>query len=307
MGHIMTYLWQKASWPSFYWTHGSFINSLVRARHNQGRLLALKQNFVHSFEMIEVRQPLFADWFNKGMDEQRLVGWQASLFPTGFAGIRRINVGTYRTKDAGKSSFPSTKIDAEIKNWLQWWNEPPEDLDPLLRAAIGSVWFLLISPFEAGNFVLAASLAEKALVETEGLSYRTYDLSLQFEENEERIKELIKEIAEGDGDISNWINYFLDLVNVAITSALNVSEQKDLSEKLWKQLALFDLNARQKKILNLMMEDKHQMTNRLYKDICNTSRESAKRDLSDLVKLGLLTTGNSKGRSVFYTLNLTGN
>ncbi|MCC2680264.1 MAG: hypothetical protein K0R29_2840 [Pseudobdellovibrio sp.] len=307
MGHKMTYLWQKGSWPSFYWTHGNFINSLVRARHNQGRLLALKQNFVHSFEMVDVRQPLFADWFAPGLDEQRLLGWQASLFPTGFAGIRRVSVGAYRLKDFGKASFPSTKIGSEITNWLQWWNEPPEDLDPLLRAAIGSVWFLIISPFEAGNFVLAAALAEKALVETEGLSYRTYDLSLQFEENEERIKEIVKEITEGDGDLSNWISYFLEMMNVAITSALNVSEQKDLSEKLWKQLAAFDLNIRQKKILNYMIEENQQMTNRLYKDICKTSRESAKRDLTLLVKMGLLSTGDSKGRSVFYTLNLTGN
>lgn len=301
----MTYLWQKATWPSFYWTHSSFINSLVTARHNQGRLLALKQNFVHSFEMIDVRQPLFADLFNSGLDEERLLGWQASLFPTGFAGIRRVAVGAYRQKNGAKS-FPSIHISKEIKNWLQWWNEPPEDLDPVLRAAIGSIWFLIISPFEAGNFIVASALAEKALVENEKLSFRTYDLALQFEENEERIKELVAEVSVNDGDLTAWISFFLEMLNVSLTSALNVSEQKDLAEKLWKNLASYDLNLRQKKILNLMFEENLPITNRRCQEICKTSRESAKRDLAGLVKLGLIMAGSRKGRSVFYTLNLTG-
>jgi len=66
------------------------------------------------------------------------------------------------------------------------------------------------------------------------------------------------------------------------------------------------LNLRQKKILGEMIESGQAMTNRQYKEICKTSRESAKRDLSELVKLGILVAGESKGRSVFYTLNLTG-
>ncbi len=305
MGHFMTYLWQKTSWPSFYWTHGSFINSLVTARHNQGRLLALKQNFVHSFEMVEVRQPLYADWFVPGLDEQRLFGWQASLFPTGFAGIRKVAVGSYRQKDPAKGMFPAFRIEAEIKNWLQWWAEPPQDLDIILRAAIGSIWFLIISPFEAGNFTLAAAIAEKALTEKEGLPFRSYDLALQFEENEERIKELVSEMTIGDGDLTPWINYFLEMVNVALNSALTISEQKDLSEKFWKQLSIFDLNSRQKKVLNLMIEEHQTMTNRQYTEICKTSRESAKRDLSELVKMRILAVGTSKGRSVCYSLNLT--
>lgn len=305
MGHFMTYIWQKPTWPSFFWTHGSFINSLVTARHNQGRLLALKQSFVHSFEMVEVRQPLFADWFNPGLDEARLLGWQASLFPTGYAGVKRVAVGSYRVKGEPKH-FPAAKIAEEMSSWLQWWNEPPEDLDPVLRAAIGSVWFLVISPFEAGNFLLASAIAEKALVESEGLPYRTYDLALQFEENKDQINTLVNAVSEGDGDITLWISFFLEMLNISLTSALTISEQKDLSEKLWKYLSAFDLNSRQKKILNQMFEDNQPMTNKLYKEICKTSRESAKRDLAELLKLGLVKTGSPKGRSVSYTLNFTG-
>jgi Fic family protein len=302
-GQYMTYLWERPTWPSFYWTHGDFINLLVEARHNQGRLLALKQSFVHSFEMVDQRKSIFNDWFNHGMDQERLLGWQASLFPTGFAGIKRVKVGAFRTKDLAKFNPPASRISSEVERYLQWWNEAPVDLDPLLRSAISALWFLVLSPFEAGNFTLAAALAEKALIEKENLSFRTYDLALQFEENANAIHELIAKISTGDGNLTEWISFFLELVNVSLSAALNVSEQKDNQENFWKWIAKYDLNQRQRKILLMMFEEKLTMTNRQYVDVCNTSRESAKRDLVELVKMGLLTTGSKKGRSVQYYLN----
>ena len=302
MGHFMTFLWQNPSWPSFYWTHGSFLNALVKARHNQGRLLALGQNFVHSFEMIEQRKSIFSDWFVPGLSEERLLGWQASLFPTGFAGIKRVKVGAYRTKDINRMLMPAAQLPQETARFLQWWSEAPADLDPAIKSAIACFWFLVLSPFEAGNQTLAAALGEKVLIENEDLTFRTYDLALQIEENEARIQELLAETAQGDGDLTNWISFYIDTVNVAVESALAVSEQKNDSQNFWQQLAKFDLNFRQRKILALMFEEKGTMTNRRYVEICKTSRESAKRDLTALLKLQILKSSSTKGRSVFYQL-----
>ena len=70
----------------------------------------------------------------------------------------------------------------------------------------------------------------------------------------------------------------------------------------WKKFSSFDLNSRQRKILSLLLDENIEMTNRNYVAICKTSRESAKRDLTDLVKLGLLQLGHKKGRSTSYRL-----
>ena len=299
----MTYLWEKPLWPSFSWTSSSLLDALVKARHEQGRVLALGQNFVHSYEVSDQKKAIFADLFVSGLSEERLLGWQASLYPTGFAGIKRIKVGELRSKDLVKASLPYKNLHAELQKFLHWWVEPPVELDPLLRSSIAFAWFLFLSPFDEGNFAMAAALAEKTLVENEKLSFRPYDLSLQLEENEEAILSLIEKSTKGAGDLTDWIEYFLQLTSTALTSALSIAEHNNASENFWRRISKYDLNVRQRKIINLMFEERLQMTNRQYVEICKTSRESAKRDLAKLVQIKLLTLGESKGRSLFYQLS----
>jgi Fic family protein len=300
----MTYLWEKPTWPSFSWTHSSFLNALIQARHEQGRVLALGQSFVHSFEVSDQRKEIFADWFVPGLTKERLIGWHASLYPTGFAGIKKIRIGEFRSKDFSRSSLPYKNLEEELGKYLHWWNEPPVELDPFLRSATAFLWFMFLSPFEEGNFILATALAEKTLVEHENLKFRTYDLSLQLDENKERIIEHIESAASGSSDITAWIVEFLQMTSLAIESAIGLAEHQNRAESFWKQMASFDLNQRQKKILSLMFEQDLKMTNRLYVDICKTSRESAKRDLAELLKLKLVDLGKGKGRSVQYSLYL---
>lgn len=301
----MTYLWEKPNWPSFSWVSSELMETLVKARHDQGRVLALGQNFVHSYEVSEQKKEIFADWFNPGLSEERLCGWQASLYPTGFAGIRKIKVGELRTKDFSRSSLPYQNLQEELRKYLHWWTEPPVELDPFLRSAIAFYWFILLSPFDDGNHVIAAALAEKILVENENLNFRTYDLSLQLEENQAEVTKLIHSTITETGDLTNWILYFLKLSSLSLGSALSLAEHNLASENFWKKLSLFDLNSRQRKALNIMFDERSDMTNRKYVELCGTSRESAKRDLSALLKFKILKTGSGKGRSVFYQLNLT--
>ncbi len=298
----MTYLWEKAEWPSFYWTNSTLMEALVGVRHEQGKLLALGQNFVHSFEVSDQRKAIFADLFEPQISMERLLGWQASLFPTGFAGIKKIKAGELRTKDLVRSSLPSKNLHEELSKYLRWWNEPPAELDLFLRSAMAFYWFILLSPFEEGNYQLACALAEKVLQENEKTKFRSYDLALQLEENEDQILTLIRSQSEGAGDLTAWMVYFLNLSQTALSASLALAQHQVASDSFWKKLSEHDLNHRQRKILNLMFDESLTMTNRQYVELCKTSRESAKRDLAELVQLGLLQLGTKKGRSVEYSL-----
>ena len=301
----MTYLWQKPEWPSFSWNSSAVLELLVSARFEQGRLLSLGSSFVHSFEISEIKNPLYLDMISPEsgpLMKERLAGWQASLFPTGYAGVKKIRVAEIRTKDLSRSSLPPKNLDEELKKYLHWWTEPPVELDPVMRSALAFFWFVLISPFEAGNFELACATAELALQENEKSVTRLYDISQQLAENRSEILLNIEKSASASGDITDWMQQYLRHYTAATRAAFTIADKNQRSEKFWKTYSAFDLNSRQRKILNLLLEEDRPITNREYVDICATSRESAKRDLAGLVKFGILNTGEKRGRSASYSL-----
>lgn len=302
MGHFMTQLWEKANWPSFSWSNSALFDLLVKARFEQGRLLSLSSNFVHSFELSDTKGAIYADLKTFDLTTDRLNGWQASLFPTGYSGIKKIKIADFRNKDLIRTSLPNKHLNEELQKYLHWWREPPVEMDPVLRSALAFLWFLFISPFEDGNYDIACALCELALQQSENSPLRTYDIAVQLSENKNSVLHQVENCALGMGDLTNYMLYFLELYLVAVRSSYAIADKNQQSEHFWKSASTFDLNSRQRKILNLMLDEKCEMTNREYVDICKTSRESAKRDLAELVSFGVLKFGEKKGRSVNYRL-----
>lgn len=298
----MTLLWQKADWPSFRWSNSELIELLVKARFEQGRLLSLPLSFVHSFELNETKTALYKDLVESQMTLERLFGWQASLFPTGYSGVKKIKIAEFRNKELSQAPLPNKRIPDEVQKFLSWWGEPPVELDPVLRSGLAFFWFLTLSPFEDGNFDLACAFAELALQQEEKTQTRTYDISLQLSDNFDDVHKKIDAILKGSGDITEWLVYYLELYLVAVRSSYAIADKNQSIELFWKKFSRLDLNSRQRKILNLMLDESSTMTNREYVKLCKTSRESAKRDLTKLVTLGVLKRGEKKGRSVEYYL-----
>lgn len=299
----MTQLWNLPNWPAFYWNNSDLMDLLVSARFEQGRLLSLPSDFVHSYEVSEIKKHMYADLTNKLLTQERLHGWQASLFPTGYSGIKKIKVADFRTKELhGRASLPYNNLPEEVDKFLHWWQEPPVGLDPVLRSGIAFFWFLLISPYEAGNFDLACSLAELALQEQEQTLGRLYDVSLQLEENKTEILKLTDQLVTRNGNITDWLKFYLSQYLIAVQSSYAIADKAQSINLFWKKTATFDLNARQRKFLNHFFFEGGTINNKTYVSICKTSRESAKRDLIHLFKLGLLRRGNKNGRSFHYLL-----
>lgn len=301
----MTYLWQKAEWPAFNWSNSALLDALVKLRFEQGRLLSLPSSFVHSYEVSDIKKPLYEDLKTPEMTLERLHGWQASLFPTGYSGVKKIKIAELRNKDLARSSLPLKNLAEELRRYLHWWQEPPVELDPVLRSSVAFLWFMLLSPYEDGNFDLACALTELSLHRAEATTLRTYDISIQLEDNRSEVLEQIEMAARGNGDITSWISYFLEQHLVAIRTAYVIADKNRATESFWKKFSSFDLNQRQRKVLNWLLESAEQarITNRDFVALCKTSRESAKRDLAALVKIGALVVGNKKGRSIDYGLS----
>ena len=303
----MTLLWKKPTWPSFNWSNSTLLEPLVQARFSQGRLLALKNPFVHSFEFSDQKQALYEDLLSIGpLTAERLYGWQASLFPTGYSGVKKIQIGQWRTTDRlaasakNAHSIEASQLAANFSLFRSWWHEPAVDLDPLVRAALAFFWFISLSPFDDGNYVLACALSELALQENEKSATRLYDLSLQLEDHRSDVMATITKAQAGEGDLTDWIVFFLNLHRQATDAAFAIAEQDNHDAAFWKKISEFDLNARQRQVLKRLFDGPQtKITNREYVEWSGTSRESAKRDLAQLVQFGLLSK-LGQGRSVVY-------
>ena len=85
---------------------------------------------------------------NRSLTLERLNGWQAALFPTGYSGLRKIKVGRLRGNEPMQvvsgpigrekvhfEALPRDRLDKEMRLVLKWWNSSQGNIDGILRAA----------------------------------------------------------------------------------------------------------------------------------------------------------------------------
>ena len=252
---------------------------------------------------------------------ERLCAWQAALFPAGRSGLREIRVGDLRGDDPMRivsgpignekvhyEAPPRDRLEDEMRAFLEWFNHPPPDLDGLIRAGIAHVWLEILHPFEDGNGRVGRALLDMALAQDERRSIRLYSLSARFNEQRDEYYAVLERTSSGGLDITPWLEWFLRQLEAAIRASRDTVEKVLMKARFWMRHAQTELNERQRKALNRMLEAgregfKGGMTNRKYASLTRASPATAQRDLADLVAKGCLV-ASGKGRSVHYELVL---
>lgn len=105
------------------------------------------------------------------LTKDRLFDWHAALFATGRSGMFKINFGSWREhpmpvtsgfigKEIVHFQAPdANRLDKEMDNFLTWLNDQ-NDLNAVVKAAIGHFWFVTIHPFDDGNGRTARAIAD---------------------------------------------------------------------------------------------------------------------------------------------------
>ncbi|HWM70377.1 MAG TPA: DUF4172 domain-containing protein [Steroidobacteraceae bacterium] len=250
---------------------------------------------------------------------KRLNGWQAALFPTGRSGLHEIRVGKLRGRapmqivsgPIGRERIhyvapPHDQLNIEMRTFLHWFNHPPDALDGLLRAGLAHAWFEIIHPFEDGNGRVGRAVLDMALAQDEHRSTRFYSMSGRFMDVRDEYYTALENASSGNLDVTGWLVWFLEQVEAA--AGINGSVLETVVEKarFWMQHASDQLNARQLKALNRMLDAGRNgfeggMTNKKYASLTRASPATAQRDLSDLVGKRCLTLIGS-GRATHYEL-----
>jgi len=259
--------------------------------------------------------------YGKALSADRLKGWHAALFPSGYSGLHKIRVGQWRGKEPmqvvsgpmGKERIhfeapPREALEREMRQFLYWWELSRKDTDGILRAGLAHLYFVIIHPFEDGNGRIARALTDMALAQDEKLKVRYYSLSSQIMEERKGYYNILEKCTKSDSvDVTEWLVWFLECFERAIQRSDKIIGNVLAKAEFWQQHAQTGLNERQKKVLNRLLDAgpggfEGCLTTRKYVSIAKVSRATAFREISDLLEKKILRQLSGKGRSVHYDL-----
>lgn len=253
-------------------------------------------------------QPLTAD---------RLFDWHAALFPTGRSGMYKITVADWRKDTTGpmqvvsgalgkeKVHFQaphSDLLEKEMTQFLDWFNNDKKT-DLVLKAAIAHLWFVTIHPFDDGNGRITRAITDMLLAQSDKSNQRFYSLSAQIRLERKQYYEMLEKTQKGDLNITNWIVWFLTCLSNALKSTETVLTKVLFKADFWRKHSETIINERQKKILNMLLDGfDGKLTSSKWAKMTKCSKDSAVRDINDLILKSILQKEAAGGRSTNYEL-----
>jgi Fic family protein len=251
------------------------------------------------------------------LKSERLFGWHAALFPTGYSGLRKITVGDWRTGGEDPMQVVSgpegrrtvhyeapsaSLVPTEMERFLVWFNGPPP-MDGLLRSGVAHLWVVTIHPFDDGNGRIARAIADLALAQMEGMGQRFYSVSARIQRERARYYEVLERTQKGTLDITEWLAWFVVCFGRAIDFAEEESRAVLRKAEFWRRFAEEPLSARQKAILNRFLDGfEGNLTARKWAVLGKCSVDTAQRDINDLLARGLLMRNPGGSKRTSYSV-----
>lgn len=252
------------------------------------------------------------------LSAERLFGWHAALIPTGYSGMTRIAVGQWRTDAEGpmqvvsghvgrrKVHFqapPATELAAEIDRFLTWANGHTDE-PALIRAGLAHLWFVTLHPFDDGNGRIARAVGDLFLARADGSKQRFYSLSAQIQRERKDYYEVLERTQKGTLDVTGWLFWFLCTLERAVASAQITLDDVLVKARYWQRWAGLPLNERQVKLLNRLLDGfDGRLTSSKWAAVAKCSPDTALRDITQLLELGVLQKTPGGGRSTGYELS----
>ena len=257
---------------------------------------------------------------------QRLLGWHAALFPTGYSGRVRIQVAAWRNDAAGpmqvvsgpvgreKVHFeapPAPTLAPQVAAFLQWFNTAPQG-DALIHAGLAHLWLVTLHPFDDGNGRISRAVGDMALARAELAAQRYYSLSAQIQRERKQYYDQLEATQCGTLDVTPWLSWFLSCLLRAVQGADGSLAGVLGKARFWQRWADVPMNVRQKAVLNRLLDRLQsettdaKITNAGWATMGKCSADTALRDINELLAQGVLRKLSGGGRSSGYALQTLG-
>lgn len=253
----------------------------------------------------------------KPLTAERLFDWHAALFPTGRSGMHKITVADWRKDTTGpmqvisgatgreKVHFQapdSSLVENEMNLFLDWFNNISK-IDLVIKAAIAHLWFVTIHPFEDGNGRITRALTDMLLAQSDKTNQRFYSMSAQIRLERKEYYEILEQTQKGNLDVTAWIQWFLICLINALKATDSVLNKVLFKADFWSKHSKTLINERQRKLLNKILDGfDGKLTSSKWAKIAKCSKDTAIRDINDLIEKDILQKETAGGRSTNYGL-----
>ncbi|MBC7458537.1 MAG: hypothetical protein H7235_09675, partial [Bdellovibrionaceae bacterium] len=146
-----------------------------------------------------------------------------------------------------------------------------------------------------------------ALAQDEKINFRRNRVGFSILKEKRSYDDILLKAQGGhDLEITSWLQWFSNMYLQSLLDCEAKVEKNLLAVEYWLRWKDHSLNNRQRKVLQILLEfdaeEEQEMTNKKYVNLTETSPESAKRDLADLLEKDILTRNPGAGRSTSYCL-----
>jgi Fic family protein len=253
------------------------------------------------------------------LTKDRLFSWHSALFPEGRSGMYKIKVADWRSDSTGPMQVVSGAmgrekvhfqapdsifVEKEMAQFIDWFNHETT-IEPVIKAAIAHLWFVSIHPFEDGNGRIARALTDMLLARSDNSSQRFYSMSAQIRVERKQYYEILENTQKGDMNITPWLSWFLNSLENALNTTDTTLSKVLYKGDFWHKHSQTSLNERQRFMLNKLLDDfEGNLTAVKWAKMNKTSRDTALRDIQDLINKEILQKEDAGGRSTNYELIL---
>ena len=251
------------------------------------------------------------------LSAERLFNWHAALFPTGRSGMYKIRVADWRDDSTGPMQVVSggmgkekvhfqaphfSLLETEMARFIDWFNSH-DAMDLVLKSGIAHFWFVTVHPFEDGNGRIARALTDMLLAKSDQSPFRFYSMSAQIRLKRKAYYSILEKSQKDSLDITLWLKWFLQTLIDAIKSSDITLKKVMTKAEFWEKHTATTLNYRQRKLLNLLLDTfEGNLTSSKWAKITKTSKDTAIRDINDLIAKNILKKEDAGGRSTNYLL-----
>jgi len=255
------------------------------------------------------------------LTRDRLFGWHAALFPTGYSGMVRINVGGWRDDATGPMQVvsgplgrqrvhfeapPADRLEFETGRFLAWDNSASNE-PPLIKAGLAHLWFVTLHPFDDGNGRIARAVGDLFLARADDSPQRFYSLSAQIQRERRAYYDILERTQKQSMDATEWLAWFLATLHRAVDQAQHTLDAVLAKTRFWQRWAApgsAPLNERQVRLVNRLLDGfEGKLTSSKWGRMAKCSPDTALRDITDLLARGVLRKSDAGGRSTSYELN----